>query len=271
MTKRYDLITIGGGSGGIACAVRAASYGAKTAVIEHGRLGGTCVNVGCVPKKVMWYGASLAHALDDAPDYGFSLERGEFDWGQLKTSRDAYVSRLNGLYKKRLDDTGIDLFEGSARFTGPRQVQVGAQTIEADHVVVACGGAPRWPQVPGAELGIDSDGFFELESCPRRVAVVGSGYIAVELGGMLAALGADVTLVVRRAQVLREFEPAMGEILVEQMRADGMTVVTEAPIKSLAKQADGRLRLEHAQGVTNDLDVVIWAIGRDPLTQSTLR
>ena len=129
MAGRYDLICIGGGSGGIACAGRAVSYGAKTAVIEHGRLGGTCVNVGCVPKKVMWYGASLAHALDDAPDYGVSLERKGFDWGKLQRARDEYVTRLNGIYRTRLDDTGVDLYEASAKFVGDRQIQVGDEVI----------------------------------------------------------------------------------------------------------------------------------------------
>ena len=268
MAGSYDLICIGGGSGGIACANRAASYGAKVAVIERGRLGGTCVNVGCVPKKVMWYGASLAHALDAAPDYGFAIERTGFDWAKLKHSRDEYVSRLNGLYRSRLDEMGIDLLEASTRFTGPRQLEAGDRTIQAEHVVIAPGGAPRWPDIPGAALGIDSDGFFALETCPERVAVVGSGYIAVELSGMLAALGASVTLVIRRDRLLREFEPMLGEILMEQMRADGVEIVTEAPPVEVRRANGGKLTLEHAQGETNELDVVLWAIGRDPLTEA---
>jgi len=268
MAGSYDLVCIGGGSGGIACANRAASYGAKVAVVEQARLGGTCVNVGCVPKKVMWYGASLAHALDDAPDYGFAIERTGFDWGKLKRSRDEYVARLNGIYRSRLDEMGIDLYQASASFTGDRQLRAGDQTIRAEHVVIAPGGTPRWPEIPGAELGIDSDGFFALEKCPERVAVVGSGYIAVELSGMLAALGARVSLVIRRERVLREFDPMLGAILMEQMGADGVEIVTQAPPVEVRREADGKLTLVHGRGETSDLDVVLWAIGRDPLTQA---
>ena len=266
MNERYDLISIGGGSGGIAAVGRAVSYGARCAVVEHGRLGGTCVNVGCVPKKVMWYGAALAHALDDAPDYGFKLQREGFNWSKLKASRDAYVARLNDIYAKRLVDTDVDLYTGSAKFLDSHRIAVGEQVLEADHIIVACGGSPRWPDVPGAQFGIDSDGFFELDRCPQRVAVVGAGYIAVELAGMLHALGAQVSMVARRDRILREFDRSMGEVLAEQMHADGIDIVMEAPIEAVEKGRDGRLRLRHARGAIENLDVVLWAIGRDPVT-----
>ena len=190
MSDRYDFVVIGwrqrrhriGRSGRFNTALRAL-------VVESGRLGGTCVNVGCVPKKVMWNAAELAHRAVDAADYGLRIARDGFDWGHLKTERDAYVTRLNGIYESRLEREGIDLVRGHARLAGPGRVEVDGRTVEAEHVLLATGGAPRVPAVPGAPLGITSDGFFELESLPRRVAVVGGGYIAVELAGIFAGLG----------------------------------------------------------------------------------
>ena len=191
----HDLVVIGGGSGGIACAVRAASYGARCAVIESGRLGGTCVNVGCVPKKLMWNAASIAHTIEDAGGYGFSVSAEGHDWAALKRARDGYVAALNQAYQQRLEGAGIDYVIGEGQFVERRTVAVGERRLHARHVLIATGGEPIVPPVPGSELGITSDGFFALEECPRRVAVIGSGYIGVELAGMLRALGAEVDLV----------------------------------------------------------------------------
>ena len=184
--QTFDLISIGGGSGGLACAQRAAEYGAKTAVIEPHRLGGTCVNVGCVPKKVMWNAAGVALSLHDANDYGFEVKAGAADWTELKRKRDAYVLRLNGIYERNLAAKGVAYVRGAARFLDAHTVVVNGQRLSARHVVIATGGKAMWPQIPGAELGISSDGFFELESRPQRVAVVGSGYIACELAASLS-------------------------------------------------------------------------------------
>ena len=268
MSADYDLLVVGGGSGGIAAAVRARSYGARVAVLEDHRLGGTCVNVGCVPKKVMWYTASIAHMLDDAPDYGFDLERHGFDWAKIKASRDAYVERLNGIYAKRLADAGIDDIRGTGRFVDARTVEINGARLGAERVLIATGGAPTVPALPGAELGITSDGFFELDRCPRRVVVVGSGYIAVELGGMLHALGAEVTILVRKARLLRLFDEMLSEQLTAAMRADGIEVRTETSVEGLSRAADGGIAVATSDGGSiDDCEAVLWAIGRSPRTR----
>ena len=266
MTTSYDCLVIGGGSGGIACAVRAASYGARCAVIESGPLGGTCVNVGCVPKKVMWYGASIAHTLEDARGYGFEVAETGFRWSTLKEARDAYVRRLNGIYEKRLADSGIDYVRGRARFCGERQVEVDGEGFSARHVVIATGGFPTVPAVPGAELGITSDGFFLLDHAPARVVVVGSGYIATELTGMFQAFGSRVSLLVRRERLLRHFDDMLGELLTEQMRADGVEVLTRTRVLSLRRGGGGVLEVECDDGTTREAEALLWAIGRTPAT-----
>ena len=266
MTTSYDCLVIGGGSGGIACAVRAASYGARCAVIEIGPLGGTCVNVGCVPKKVMWYGASIAHTLEDAAGYGFEVGETGFQWSTLKEARDAYVRRLNGIYEKRLADSGIDYVRGHARFCGERRVQVDGEGFSAEHVVIATGGFPTVPAVPGAELGITSDGFFLLDHAPARVIVGGSGYIATELTGMFQALGSRVSLLVRRERLLRHFDDMLGELLTEQMRADRVEVLTRTRVLSLRSGSGDVLEVECDDGTTREAEALLWAIGRTPAT-----
>ena len=266
MTTSYDCLVIGGGSGGIACAVRAAAYGARCAVVESGPLGGTCVNVGCVPKKVMWYGASIAHTLADAPGYGFEIARTGFKWGTLKEERDAYVRRLNAIYEKRLADTGIDYIRGSARFSGQRSARVDGQDYRAEHIVIATGGYPTVPAIPGAELGITSDGFFQLDHAPARVIVVGSGYIAAELTGMFQALGSGVTLLVRRDRLLRHFDDMLGEALTEQMRADGVEVVIRTRVLGVRRGSGGDLVVECDDGEKRQCEALLWAIGRTPAT-----
>ena len=204
MARHYDLLTIGGGSGGVAVSNRAASYGAKCALIEAGRLGGTCVNVGCVPKKVMWNGASLAHAIEDAADYGFSITAHSFDWPTLKRQRDQHVLDLNGHYERNLLKNGVEIIRGTARFVGPKTIKVGADTVTAGHIIIAVGGRPVVPELPGAGFGITSDGFFELPEQPKNIAIVGGGYISVEFAGLLRALGSEVTMILRRAHFLND-------------------------------------------------------------------
>lgn len=261
-SEAFDLIALGGGSGGLACAQRAAEYGARVAVIERGRLGGTCVNVGCVPKKVMWNAASVALGIGDAADYGFGISAGDHDWGALKRKRDAYILRLNGIYARNLEAKGIDCRAGAARFLDPHTVEVNGARLTAPHIVIATGGAPVVPPLPGAELGITSDGFFELERRPARVAVVGSGYIACELAGAFHELGSEVELFIRKDHLLTHFDAMLGKSLMREMRAQGIAIhahVTPAALRG----RPGDLTLAAADGAEfSGFDCVLWAVGR---------
>jgi glutathione reductase (NADPH) len=268
VTFDFDLVCIGGGSGGLAAAQRAHEYGAKAAVIESGRLGGTCVNVGCVPKKVMWNAAQLAHGLHEARDYGFAVATGGLDWGALKAGRDAYVQRLNGIYAGNLERKGIAWLRGRGRFVDAHALEVDGQRVTARHVVIATGGYPSRPAIPGAHLGIDSDGFFALPQCPRRVAIVGSGYIAVEIAGVLASLGARVALFVRHDRVLRQFDRSIAEALMVQMQSDGLEIITQAVPAAIEGQAEGAKTLVCADGRRFEgFDTLVWAIGRSPAVE----
>jgi glutathione reductase (NADPH) len=260
--SEFDLIVIGGGSGGLAAGQRAAEYGARVAVVESHRLGGTCVNVGCVPKKVMWYAADLAEGLRDAPGYGFGVSAGGHDWSQLKEKRDAYILRLNGIYETNLAKRGVTLVRGRARFLDRRTVAVGDARLTAAHIVIATGGQPVVPGIAGSEFGITSDGFFELTEQPRRVAVVGSGYIAVELAGIFAALGSEVSLVLRTGAALKQFDAMLGESMLKILGEEGVRIDTHAVPEKLARTAQG-LRLGVRDGrQLGPFDRVLWAIGR---------
>lgn len=264
--QHFDLLVIGGGSGGLAVARRAAQHGARAAVVEHDRLGGTCVNRGCVPKKVMWYAASLAHMLDDAGDYGFDIEVGGHDWARLVRGRAAYIERLNGIYADNLERDGVTRISGRARFVGARAVEVEGARYSGDRIIIATGGEPIVPDVPGAGHGITSDGFFELTARPGRVAVVGAGYIAVELAGMLHALGAETHLVIRRDSVLRSFDEDLQAALMDSMQADGI-VVHPRTTPARLERSDAGLSLFGEDGAALEgLDCVLWAIGRRPRT-----
>ena len=268
MTERYDLLVIGGGSGGLAHAQRAAEYGAKAAVVEYGPLGGTCVNVGCVPKKVMWYAAHHAHGFHHAADYGFDIAVKGHDWGGLKERRDAYIERLNGIYERNLDKRGVTFLRGRARFVDANTLDIDGREVQADRIVVATGGRPMVPDIPGAELGITSDDVFELEERPQRVVIAGSGYIAVELAGVFNALGSNVQLVVRKDSVLRDFEPMLAEKLMDSMDRDEIDLVTRVVPKSVEKTDDGLVLHAEDGRSFGPVDAVVWAIGRSPNTQS---
>jgi glutathione reductase (NADPH) len=263
MSDEFDLLTIGGGSGGVATSNRAAQYGARCLLIERGRMGGTCVNVGCVPKKIMWNAANIAHALEDAADYGFALAPHTLHWSTLKSSRDEYVRKLNEGYEAGLASNHVTVLRGEARFVGPRTVEVGGQRYSAKHIVIATGGHPIIPDVPGAELGITSDGFFELEQRPDRIAIIGAGYIAAELAGVLRTLGSHVTVIVRREQLLMSFDNMLRDGLMRQMREDEIQFVTNTLIEGLQRERDGSLTVLCEGGMRiGGFDCVLWAIGR---------
>ena len=266
MTQSWDLIVIGGGSGGLACAQRSARHGARVAIAEPGHLGGTCVNVGCVPKKIMYHAADVAHALVDAADYGFTLDAVRHDFAALKLRRDAYVEKLRGIYLENVERSGAKLLRAPARFAGPGQVEIGGEIHAARHVVVATGGTPVVPDLPGAALGITSYGFFALDELPGSVAIVGSGYVAAELGGVFAALGSRVTLFARHARVLRSFDEMLSTRLMAAMHADGIGILTDVQVAAL-ESGGAALRVSLADGrALGPFDCVMWAIGRRPLT-----
>jgi glutathione reductase (NADPH) len=265
MSAHYDLIVIGGGSGGLACAQRAADYGANVALIEPRPLGGTCVNAGCVPKKVMYYAASLAEGIRDAAGYGFDVALESHDWQALKNARDAYIRRLNGIYAANLERRDITHICETAKFVDASTVVAGAQILTAPHVVIATGGRPVVPAVPGAELGITSDGFFALERRPESIAIVGSGYVSVELAGIFAALGTRVTLVIRHDRVLRSFEVMLAAALMKQMREDGVEIVDHA-VPAQVRRVQQHHELWTADGrILGPFGCVLWAVGREPL------
>jgi NADPH-dependent 2,4-dienoyl-CoA reductase/sulfur reductase-like enzyme len=223
--EHFEYLVIGGGSGGMASARRAAAHGAKVAVVERDRLGGTCVNLGCVPKKVMFNAATIQEMIHQAAGYGFTVGDVSFDLASLKAKRDAYVKRLNGIYAGNLEKSGITSITGDACFVGPKEVRVGDKTYSGDHVLIAVGGKPTMPEIPGIELAIDSNGFFDLEAVPKRCAVIGSGYIAVELAGILQLLGSKVDLVIRGDRPLRNMEKDVVDLLVDEMKGCGVTLV----------------------------------------------
>uniref|UniRef100_A0A2K5LEK7 Glutathione-disulfide reductase n=1 Tax=Cercocebus atys TaxID=9531 RepID=A0A2K5LEK7_CERAT len=217
----YDYLVIGGGSGGLASARRAAELGARAAVVESHKLGGTCVNVGCVPKKVMWNTAVHSEFMHDHADYGFPSCEGKFNWRVIKEKRDAYVSRLNTIYQNNLTKSHIEIIRGHATFTSDPKptIEVSGKKYTAPHILIATGGMPSIPhesQIPGAGLGITSDGFFQLEELPSRSVIVGAGYIAVEIAGILSALGSKTSLMIRHDKGIQTDDK--GHIIVDEFQ-----------------------------------------------------
>ena len=266
--QHYDLIAIGGGSGGLAVAEKAAGFGKKVAIIEPNRIGGTCVNNGCVPKKVMWYAANLAHAVNDADGFGIPAQRGRTNWGRLVAGRDAYVRNISNYWEGHVYDSGIDHIQGHASFVNSNTVEVSGEHYSADHIVIASGSQPIVPPLPGADLGMTSDGFFELQRQPVRVAVIGGGYIAVELSGLLRALGSDVTVVALEDRLLERFDPMISTVLEREMGKQGIHVHTGFEVSALSKTGTGIAVQSRDSASLDDFDAVIWAVGRRPNTQN---
>ncbi|URL57391.1 glutathione-disulfide reductase [Luteibacter flocculans] len=259
--ETFDLIVIGGGSGGLSAAIRASKHGAKVALVEPKALGGTCVNVGCVPKKAMWYAAQMADAQYIAVDYGFHDKPGSLDWPRFIERRQAYIERIHGKYQQLLDTGHVTLVHETARFLAPDRVLAGGRELTAPHVIVATGSAPNRLDKPGFDLGMTSDGFFDLRACPRRTAIVGGGYIAVELAGVLRALGSDVDMYVR-GRLMSDFDEEMAYGLGEEMRQHGIRVHYTCQIEAVHEK-DGMLLLDCDKGDhPGPYDALIWAVGR---------
>lgn len=263
--KEFDYICIGGGSGGIASANRAAKHGKKVAMIEGNLVGGTCVNVGCVPKKAMWFGANVAESINRyAEDYGFDVTLNKFNWPVMVANRRAYIQRIHASYDKVLAANNITLVHGYAKFVDDHTIEVNGEQYTAPHITVAVGGHPRLPDIPGAEHGIDSDGFFDLEEQPKRAVVVGAGYIAVELAGVLHSLGSKTDLIIRHDAPLRHFDPIIHETLVEVIENEGPKLHKQSGVEKVEKLENGELQIVLTSGETLTADCLVWAIGREP-------
>jgi glutathione reductase (NADPH) len=266
--EERDLIVLGAGSGGLAIALRAAQHGARVTLLEPNALGGTCVNVGCVPKKIMWIAAELAEAQAFAREVGFATAPGELDWVEFVRRRESYIEDIHESYRRRLKLSDIELIGEYGRFLAPDRILAGALEISAKHIVIATGGRPRRLAIPGGDLGIVSDGFFALQARPRRVAIVGGGYIAVELAGVLHALGAEVSVLVRGEYLLRGFDVETAAELSMAMAKRGVSVLTGLEPTAVTREARTYM-LHFPDGEQiGGFDELIWAVGRDANTQS---
>ncbi|HFD33220.1 MAG TPA: glutathione-disulfide reductase [Gammaproteobacteria bacterium] len=267
MSKHFDLIALGGGSGGLSVAEKAASYGKKCAVIEPDRLGGTCVNRGCVPKKVMWNAANINHFMQIASSYGFDVENKGFDWPTLVSKRENYIKNINDWYINYLADSNIEHISGYGRFVDKNTIEVNGEQYTAENIVISVGGEPTIPDLPGAELGITSDGFFELQEQPKRVVIVGAGYIAVEIAGLLNTLGSEVTLLLRGQHILGRFDALVRETLSEEMINNGINILSCISLEGIEKTESGKLTIKGSRGhQIGDVDSLIWAVGRRPVS-----
>ncbi len=263
----YDLLSIGAGSGGLSAAERGALYGKKCAVIENKIVGGTCVNVGCVPKKVMWFASGVAETLHNASGYGFDVDIKSFSWKKLVDARENYIKGITTWYGSYLKDSDIDYIQGTAKFVDAHTLDVDGTQYTADHIVVSPGGYPVVPDIQGAEFGITSDGFFELTEQPKRVAVVGAGYIAVELAGLLNGLGSDVSMLLRRGHFLSGFDVMLRDTLMEGMVEDGVNIMSKINVQKIVKETGNKLTIVCDNGIVlENYDALIWAIGRAPAT-----
>ena len=265
MAYEFDRFVIGAGSGGVRAARFAAGFGAKVAVAESRYLGGTCVNVGCVPKKLLVYGAHFAEDFEQASGFGWSLGEADFDWATLIANKDREINRLNGIYRNLLVNSGVTLIEGHAKITGPNEVEINGQRHTAKHILIATGGWPQIPDIPGHEHAISSNEAFFLKELPKRVLVVGGGYIAVEFAGIFHGLGAKTSLLYRGEMFLRGFDGAVRKHLHEELIKRGMDVQFNADIERIDKQADGSLKATLKDGRELIADCVFYATGRRPM------
>ena len=265
MAYDFDLYVIGAGSGGVRAARFAAGFGAKVAVAESRYLGGTCVNVGCVPKKLLVYGAHFAEDFEQASGFGWSLGEANFDWATLIANKDREINRLNGIYRNLLVNSGVTLHKAHAKIVGPHEVEVNGERFTAKNILIATGGWPQIPEVPGHEHAIGSNEAFFLKELPKRVLVVGGGYIAVEFAGIFHGLGANTTLLYRGDLFLRGFDGSVRKHLQEELTKRGMDLQFNADIARIDKQADGSLKATLKDGRVLEADCIFYATGRRPM------
>jgi len=263
MRKHYDMIAIGAGSGGLSAVERASEYGKKCAVVEVNQVGGTCVNVGCVPKKVMWFAANAAQTIKNSNGFGFDISINDFSWTKLKDGRENYINGINEWYDGYLEKLGIDYFHGFGKLIDKNTISVNGENLTADTIVLSPGGEPSVPKIEGAKYGITSDGFFELNKLPKRVAVVGGGYIGVELAGVLNSLGSEVSLFVRSQKLLNGFDELIQSSLENDYREHGIKIEFGTSIDKISKDKT----LHTNKGDFSGYEQIIWTVGRDPLTQ----
>ncbi|CAI8811723.1 Glutathione reductase [Pseudomonas sp. IT-P2] len=265
MAYDFDLYVIGAGSGGVRAARFAAGFGAKVAVAESRYLGGTCVNVGCVPKKLLVYGAHFAEDFEQSSGFGWSLGEADFDWATLIANKDREINRLNGIYRNLLVNSGVTLHEAHAKIVGPHEVEVNGERYTAKNILIATGGWPQIPEIPGHEHAISSNQAFFLKELPKRVLVVGGGYIAVEFAGIFHGLGANTTLLYRGDLFLRGFDGSVRNHLKEELTKRGMDLQFNADIARIDKQPDGSLKAILKDGRVLEADCVFYATGRRPM------
>ena len=265
MSYDFDLFVIGAGSAGVRAARFSAGFGARVAVAESRYLGGTCVNVGCVPKKLMVYGAHFSEDFEHAKGYGWSSGEAHFDWPTLIANKNHEINRLNGVYRNLLANSGVTLMEGHAQLRGPHAVEINGEVHTAEHIMIATGGWPQVPDIPGREHAITSNEVFFLEQMPKRVVVVGGGYIAVEFASIFNGLGADVSLMYRGELFLRGFDESVRTHLHEELAKRDMDIRFNTDIRSIEKLADGTLQLSLNDGSTFNTDCVFYATGRRPM------
>lgn len=262
--KEYDLIVIGAGSGGLAAAQRAAEHKQRVAIIEMGQLGGTCVNRGCIPKKIYWYAAEFAYDLKHSNTLGFETNDFKHNWQTLQQASKQYIKKLNDMYRKNLSQKNIEIITGNASFQSSKEISVGGVLLTAKQIIIACGATPVVPDIPGAEFGITSDDFFELKNKPNKTIIVGSGYVAVELAGILNALGSDTKIVARKNSILRKFDQSIQSSVIDYLVESGVEVSLNTDVLSV-KENNNQLLVQTNNKDHTSIDALLWAIGRKPL------
>lgn len=265
-TYDFDLITIGAGSGGVRATRLAGGYGARAAIVEESRVGGTCVMRGCVPKKLLVYGAHFAEDFEDARAYGWTIDNPMFDWPTLIKNKNAELNRLEGIYERILRDNNVSLLRGRGRLADAHTVEVDGKTYTAEKILVACGGWPSMPPIRGIEHVISSNEALDLAELPRRIVIVGGGYIAVEFAGIFNALGVEVTQIIRAAAILRGFDEDVRECLTAEMEKKGVRILRDSVVRSIEKGENGYTLLIDGMDDVLETDLVMYATGRLPNT-----